>query len=379
MDFNMSDEHDLFRKTVAEFVAKHITPLAKKIDEKGEFPDGLMKKLGEMGYLGLRYPPEFGGADGDNTMFCVFCEEMAKGSMSVAAVAAMQNLMGTHFVFNYGSEDHRKELLVPAIKGDKVGTIAMTEPGAGSDLASIQTTARRGSDKWILNGSKTWITNASKADFFTVLATTDKSKGMGGVNFFLVEKGTEGLSVGRTIEKMGLRGSATSEVGLDDCSIPEQNLLGTEGKGSSQLFEILGQIRTMTGALSIGLASVALQDAIEYSKERVQFGKPIGKFQAIKSKLAKVATELEAARLLVYYVSWMIDQKIPCMKESAMAKLFASEVAIRAVDEAFRVHASYGFSMDMPIQRYVRDARFLLIGGGTNEILEMIIAKELGV
>lgn len=379
MDFRLSNEHELFKKTVAEFVTKHVEPEAKKIDEKGEFPRELLRKIGDMGYFGLRYPPEYGGSGADNTMFCIFCEEMAKGSMSVAAISAMQCLMGTHFVYRYGTEDHRKRLLVPAIKGLKFGTIAMTEPGAGSDLASIQTTARRNGDHWILNGSKTWITNAGEADFFSVLATTDKTKGLGAVNFYLVEKGTEGLSVGRTIEKVGLHGSATSELSFDNCRVPKENLLGVEGQGSKNLLEILAEIRTMTGALAIGLASTALQDSIKYSSERVQFKKPIGKFQAIKIKLANMATELEAARLLVYYVSWMIDQKMPCMKESAMAKLFASEVAIRAVDEAFRIHASYGFAMDLPVQRYLRDARFLLVGGGTSEILQMIIAKELGV
>ncbi|MCK5548513.1 MAG: acyl-CoA dehydrogenase family protein, partial [Thermoplasmata archaeon] len=233
-------------------------------------------------------------------------------------------------------------------------------------------------DEGVLNGSKSWITKAAVADFFSVLATTDKTKGMKAVNFFLVEKGTKGLSVGKEIKKIGVHGSATSEISLDECRIPKDNILGEEGKGASLLLEILAEIRVMTGALSIGLASAALEDSLRYANERVQFGKPIGRFQAIKIKLANMATELEASRLMVYYVSWMIDQKLPCMKESAMAKLFASEAAIRAVDEAFRIHASYGFSTDLPIQRYVRDARFLLIGGGTSEILQMIIAKELG-
>jgi alkylation response protein AidB-like acyl-CoA dehydrogenase len=379
MDFGLSDEQELFRKTVAEFVEKNITPEAQKVDEEDSFPHHIFKKIAEMGYFGLRYPEEYGGADADNTTFCIFCEEVAKGSMTLAASSAMQCLMGTNFIHKFGTDEHRERLLRPAINGEKIGTIAMTEPGAGSDLGSIETTAKPDGENWVLNGRKTWITNATVADFFSVLASTDMSKGMKGVNFFLVEKGTEGFEIGRTIEKLGVRGTATTELGFNDCVIPKENLLGVEGKGQEQLLGILGEIRTMTGALSLGLARAALEDSVRYSNERVQFGKPIGKNQAIRIKLANMATELEAARLLVYYASWLVDRKLPYMKETAMAKLFASEMVIRAVDEAFRIHASYGFARDLPIQRYLRDARFLLLGGGTNEILQMIISKELGV
>jgi alkylation response protein AidB-like acyl-CoA dehydrogenase len=379
MDFRFSDEQELFRKTVSEFVDKNVIPIAQKIDEEDAFPTELFKKIADMGYFGLRYPEEYGGSGADNTTFCIFCEEMARGSMTVAAISAMQSLMGTNFIFRFGSEELKEKLLKPAIKGEKIGTIAMTEPGAGSDLGSIETTAKLEGDNWVLNGRKTWITNATVADFFSVLASTDRSKGMKGVNFFLVEKGTEGFEVGRKIEKLGVKGTATTELGFNDCRIPKENLLGIEGKGQEQLLSILGEIRTMTGALSIGLARAALDDSIRYSNERIQFGKPIGKYQAIRIKLANMGTELEAAKLLVYYASWLVDKKMPFMKETAMAKLYASEMAIRAVDEAFRVHASYGFARDLPIQRYMRDARFLLIGGGTSEILQMIIAKELGV
>lgn len=379
MDFRFSDEQELFRKTVIEFVEKNVRPVAQEIDMKSEFPFDLFRKVGGMGYFGLRHPAEWGGSEADNTTFCIFCEEMARGSMVVASIAAMQCLMGTHFINKYGTEEMKKRLLVPAIKGEKVSAIAMTEPGAGSDLGAVQTTAKLDGDQWTLNGSKTWVTNGTVADFYSVLATTDKSKGIKGVNFFLVERDTPGLSVGRTIEKLGVRGTATTELGLNNARIPKENLLGKVGEGVRDLLGILGEIRTMTGALGIGLTRAALEDSIKYAKERVQFGKTIGEYQAIKIKIGDIATELEAARLLVYYASWLIDNKLPCTKEAAMAKLFSSEVCLKAVDEATRIFASYGFAMDLPIQRYFRDARFLLSGGGTNEILLINISKEMGV
>jgi alkylation response protein AidB-like acyl-CoA dehydrogenase len=287
--------------------------------------------------------------------------------------------MGTHFINKYGTPEQKKRFLIPAIKGEKIATISMTEPGAGSDLGAIQTTARLEGESWVLDGSKTWVTNGTVADFYSVLATTDKSKGIKGVNFFLVERNTLGLTIGRTIEKLGVRGTATTELSLNNVTIPKENLLGVQGQGVKDLLGILGEIRTMTGALAIGLTRAALNDSINYAKERVQFGKPIGEYQAIKLKIGEMATELEAAKLLVYYASWLIDQKMPCIKEAAMAKLYSSEVALNAVDEATRIFASYGFAMDLPVQRYFRDARFLLSGGGTNEILLINISKEMGV
>ena len=379
LDFRFTDEQELFRKTVAEFVAKNVTPQAQGIDQKGEFPFELFRKLGGMGYFGLRYPPEVGGAGADNTTFCIFCEEMARGSMVVASIAAMQSLMGTHFIYKYGTDEHKKRLLIPAIRGDIVSTIAMTEPGAGSDLGAVQTTAKLDGSEWVIDGTKTWITNGTVADFFSVLATTDKSKGIKGVNFFLVEKKMPGVTIGRNIEKLGVRGTATTELSFNNVRIPKENLMGVVGEGAKDLLGILGEIRTMTGALGIGLSRAALDDSIKYAKERVQFGKPIGEYQAIKLKLGSMATELEAAKLMVYYASWLIDQKIRATKECAMAKLYSSEVTLKIVDEATRIFASYGFAMDLPVQRYFRDARFLLSGGGTNEILLVNISKELGV
>jgi len=285
--------------------------------------------------------------------------------------------MGTNFICRFGTEDHKKRLLVPAIKGEKIAAFALTEPGAGTDLEAIQTTARKEKNQFILNGTKTWVTNAPVADFFTVLAYTDKNKGLKGVNFFLVEKNTPGFSIGKKIDKISVRGGTIAEIAFDDCQIPLSNMLGKDGEGYPQLQGILAEIRVMTGALSVGLARGALEASIKYSQERKQFGRPIGKFQAIRMKLGDMATDLEAARLLVYYAAWLIDQKKSCMKEASMAKLFASEMANRVVDEGTRIHGAYGIAEEFPIQRFYRDARFLLYGGGTSEILKLIIGREM--
>lgn len=377
MDFASSEAEVLFRKTVATFIEKEVLPCADELEKRGEFPVSLFKKAGELGYFGLRYPPNYGGTGTDTVMFCVLCEELARGWLSFAMITAMQSLMGTNFIYKFGTEEHKQQLLVPAIKGEKIAAFALTEPGAGTDLEAIQTTAQREKDHYVLNGTKTWITNAPVADFFTVLAYTDKSKGLKGVNFFLVEKGTPGLSIGREIDKISVQGGTIAEIAFDECKIPLSNMLGKEGEGYPQLQGILAGIRVMTGALSVGLARGALDACIQYSKERVQFGRPIGKFQAIRMKLGDMATDLEAARLLVYYAAWLIDQKKVCMKEASMAKLFASEMANRVVDEATRIHGAYGIAKEFPVQRFFRDSRFLLYGGGTSEILKLIIGRGL--
>ena len=377
MDFAPTSEEKLFRKTVATFVEKEVIPIADELEKKGEFPTSLFKRAGELGYFGLRYPSKYSGTDTNTIMFSILCEELARGWMSLAMITAMQSLMGTNFIYRFGTEDHKKQLLIPAIKGEKIAAFALTEPGAGTDLESIQTTAKKEKDHYILNGTKTWITNAPVADFFTVLAYTDKSKGLKGVNFFLIEKDTPGFSIGKKIDKISVQGGTIAEISFDGCKIPLSNMLGKEGEGYPQLQEILAEIRVMTGALSIGLARAGLEASIKYSQERQAFGRPIGKFQAIRMKLGDLATELEAARLLVYHAAWLIDQNEPCRKEASMAKLFASEMANRVVDEATRIHGAYGIAEEFPIQRFFRDARFLLYGGGTSEILKLIIGREM--
>ena len=379
MDFQFSEEQELFRRSVAEFVDKEVVPVAAKLDEEGQFPTGLFKKVGELGYFSVRYPEEYGGAGGDEVMFTLLCEELARGSLSLAASVSMQCLMGTNFIYRFGTEEQKQRLLVPAIRGEKMGVIAMTEPDAGSDLGSIKTTAVCDGDGWVLNGQKTWVTNATRANFFTVAAKTDPEAGFKGIDMFLVERGRPGVSVGKDIPKMGVRAQETAELILEDCRLPAENLFGEEGTGFRNLQAILAQIRTMMGALSLGLARAALEAGAQYAKERVQFGRPIAKFQAISHKLADMATELEAARWLVYRSAWLIDQGQPDMKAASMAKLFASEMANRLADESTRIFASYGFAMEYDVQRYFREARLLLLGGGTSEILRTIIGRQMGL
>jgi alkylation response protein AidB-like acyl-CoA dehydrogenase len=379
MDFSFTEEQELFRKSVRDFVDKEVAPIAREIDERGEFPLKLFRRCGELGFFGLRYSEAVGGMAADFTTFCLMVEELARGSLSLAAAVSMQCLMGTDFVYRFGSDDHKTRLLKPALRGEKIGTIAMTEPDFGSDLGGITTRAIKDGHDWILNGRKMWITSATVADFFTVAAKTDPEAGFKGIDMFLVEKNMPGLSVGKRIEKMGVRASETSEVILENVRVPAENLLGQQGTGFKNLGAILAEIRAMTGALAIGLAEAALQASIKYAHERVQFGKPIGAYQAIAHKIAEMGTSLEAARGLVQRAAWLIDQHRPDMKLASMAKLCATEMANQAADECTRIFGSYGFAMEYDAQRYFRDARFLLYGGGTSEILRGIIAKELGV
>ena len=388
MEFTLSEEQTLLREQVAAFVNKEVVPAADGIDQSAEFPRALFQRIGELGYYGLRHSESVGGMGADMITYCLFIEEMARGSLSLAATVAMQSLMGSTFVARFGSADHHERLLKPAIAGKKVCTLAMTEPGAGSDLGAMKTTAVKDGEDWVLNGSKTWITNAAVADFVTVAAVTDADKGLAGIDLFLVETDYPGFQVGDEIPKLGTRGSATAEIFLDGCRVPAGNLLGEPGRGFKLLRACLNDIRVMTASLGIGLARACLDTAIAYANERNAFGRPIGKFQAISHQIAKVSVELDAARWQTMHAAYVTDhggqQGVGHGKgrgnyESSAAKYFATEVAQRAADVCGRVMASYGFAMEYPAQRYLRDARFLLPGGGTPEILLNGIAKEVGL
>jgi butyryl-CoA dehydrogenase len=377
VDFRLSDEQEAFRKAVARFVDAEVVPVADRLDQAGAFPWPLFRRLGDLGYLALRYPEAYGGSEANMVTYCLFAEELARGSMSVAATAAMQGLMGTYFVFKYGSEELRERYLAPALRGEQVATFALTEPNAGSDVANITTVAERVDGGYRLNGAKTWVTNAPVADMLTVCAKTSRERGMKHIALFLVDRQFPGVTLGREIDKLGTRASATGEILLENVFVPEGHLLGGETGGVEKVGTILSEIRVMTGALSVGLARAAYDAALRYSRERVAFGKPIGEHQAIAFKLADMLTQLHAATLLVYHAAWAIDRGVTVTREAAMAKLFASEAANLICDQASRVFASYSFAKEYPIERYFRDARFLLWGGGTSEILRVVIGRDL--
>jgi alkylation response protein AidB-like acyl-CoA dehydrogenase len=373
----VEEERELFRESVRSFVEREVLPRAEELDRHGEFPHGLFRRCAELGYFGLRYPEDVGGQDADFATTCILFEELAAGSLSLAAIVAMQGLMGTHFLHRYGTPEQQERYLKPALRGDLIGTFALTEPEAGSDLGAMTTRARRVGDGWVLSGGKTWITNAPVVDFLTVGAKTSDEPGIGSIALFLLDAQTPGFSVGRPIEKLGTRSSLTSEVSIQDCRLPADALLGAEGEGVKNVGGLLSEIRVMTAALATGLGRRALADSARYAGERKAFGRPIGEFQLIAAKLADMATDLYAARVMTYDAAGLIDRHEPVTQAAAMAKLFATEACARIVDEATRIYGSYGFAMEYPVQRYFRDARFLLYGGGTSEILRGLIGRDV--
>ncbi|OGA12417.1 MAG: acyl-CoA dehydrogenase [Betaproteobacteria bacterium RIFCSPLOWO2_12_FULL_63_13] len=375
MDFELNSEQRQVRETFARFCDQRVTPQAAAIDEAHAFPRELFGELAAMGLFGMRYPEDVGGSGMQLTEFCVALEEIARGSMSLAACAAMQSLMGTKFLHLLGNADIVERLLKPALRGEKLGAICMTEPNAGSDLDSIATHARKVEGGYVLEGQKTWVTSAPVADFFTVFARAGSDKKL---TIFLVERSFAGLKLGRAIEKMGVWALPTSELAFDGCFVPDSHRLSKEeGDGEAHLRKTLGEIRIITAAMAVGLARAALDASVRYAGERKQFGKAINRYQAIQMKIAEMATDLEAATQLVYRAAWLRDAGKPHHMQAAMAKLFASECAVRIADQAARIFASYGYAMEYPAQRFLRDVRFTLIGGGTSEILKLIIAKEV--
>ncbi|HCX87205.1 MAG TPA: acyl-CoA dehydrogenase [Gammaproteobacteria bacterium] len=375
MNFELSSTQLTVQQTFARFSDSVIAPSAAALDEAGCFPRDIFRQLSELGFFGIRYPQSVGGSGMDLVSFCLALEEISRGSLAVAGCAAMQSLMGTDFLFKLGSQALHQHLLLPALRGEKIGAICMTEPDAGSDLGGIRTRATRMAGGYRLNGQKMWVTSAPVADFFTVFARAGDDEGL---TIFLVERDFKGLKVGRAIDKMGVRALPTSELSLDDCFVPDSHRLSEiEGDGEAHLRRILSEIRIITGAMALGIGRAAVDEALRYAGERHQFGKPINRFQAVQLRLAEMATEMEAARHLVYYAAWRQDAGQSVRRHAAMAKLFATEAATRVCDDAARVLASYGFAMEYPVQRYLRDVRFTLIGGGTSDILKLIIAKEL--
>ncbi|MFC1525013.1 acyl-CoA dehydrogenase family protein [Planctomycetota bacterium] len=378
MDFRFTEEQTFFRSTVANAVKKVILPHVQRIDEKDEFPHDVWNEFAKLGYFGLRYPEKYGGMNADKVTSMIFYEEMAKGSAGFAVSCIMQCLMGTYFIYRFGNESIRQKILVPAIKGEKISTMCFTEDQSGSDLAGTKTNVVKDGNYWLINGRKMWITQAPICDFATVLATTDPKLGLKGLNFFLVEKNIPGVSHGQIIHKLGVRGSVTGELVMDNVRLPKEYLLGKElGKGVVYLGEILNEVRCMTAAMALGIAQAAFQEGLEYARKRVALGKPIGKYQLIRAKFAKMAAEMEATKWLVYSTAWKMDQGENPTREAAMAKYYATEMCLNVVDQVTRIFGANGFAYEYNPQRYLRDARFLLYGGGTQEIISDFIGRQI--
>ncbi len=371
-DSGLTDVQAAVRRTFADLCDREIAPAALDRDGDGEFPRDLFRRVGELGFFGMRYPESVGGSDADALSFCLAAEEIARGWLSLGAASLMQALMGTWFVHRSGNADLRARLLVPAIRGERIGTICMTEPDAGSDLKAIATRAVPAAGGYRLNGRKTWITNAPNADFFTVFAQAP-----GGLSTFVVEASNSGLRVGRAIDKMGVRCSPTSEVFLEDAFVAAECRVGAEGQGTEFLAEILPRIRLATAALALGTARAAFDAARRYAGQRRQFGKPICEFQAVRMRLADMATEIFVCEQVVRGGARLEDAGGATAATASMCKSFVTESALRVCEDASRVLASYGYSTEYPVERYLRDVRFTLIGGGTPDILKLTIAKEI--
>ena len=378
MDFAFTEEQQQLRRSIREFAEGEIAPHVMEWDEASRFPSEIMPKLAEMGLLGVIFPEEYGGAGLGYTEYVIAIEELSRIDGSVGIIVAAHNSLCSNHIFKFGSQDQKKKYLAPLAQGKKIGAWSLTEPEAGSDAAGTRTTAVRDGKTWVLNGSKTFCTNGHYADTAVVMAVTDKSRDSHGISAFIVEKGTPGFKPGKKENKLGLRASDTSELILTDCRIPAENLLGAEGDGFIGSLKILDGGRISIAALGLGMAQGALEAATNYAKQRKQFGKTISEFQAIQFKLAEMATEVEAARLLVYHAAWLADKgNARFTKESSMAKLYAGEVAVRVANECVQIHGGYGFIKDYPAEKFYRDVKLCTIGEGTSEIQKLVIARQL--
>ena len=378
MDFRFTEEQDFFRSQVRDTVDRLVRPRVREIDEKDAFPRDLWDEMAGLGYFGLRHEERWGGMDADTVTSMIFFEELARGSTGFFMSVTVQMLMGTYFIGRFGSDEIKKNVLQPAIEGRKVTCICFTEDQSGSDLAGTRTTAKRDGDGWVLSGTKQWITNGPIADVATVMATTDPEAGLKGLSFFLVEDGMEGFSRGQVFHKLGTRGAPTGELVLDGVRVPDDHHLGEEtGKGLQYSTDILNMVRTMTGLAACSIADEAMKDAASFARGRVAFGKPISRYQLISEKFGRFYAKYEAARTLLYRVAWMIDEGMECRREAMAAKWLATEMCLEAVDEATRIYAGNGFSMEYDAQRFFRDARFLLSGGGTHEVLLNFLGGQM--
>ncbi len=377
MDFQLTEAQRAIRAAIREFAEREIRPAAHLYDEKGEFPSEIVNKMASLGLMGMIFPEEYGGAAMDYVSYALALEEIARQDGGIALTVASHNSLCSNHIYLAGTEEQKRKYLLPLTRGERLGAWALTEPGSGSDAGALQTTAVRKGDRWILNGTKNFITQGSVASVYVIMAITTRNLEKRGVSAFILEKGTPGFRPGRKEAKLGVRCSDTAQLIMEDAEVPAENLLGEINHGFMDTLTILDGGRIGIAAMALGLARGALEESVKYAKERHQFGQPIGRFQAIQWKLADMVTEIEAARLLTHRAAAMKDRGLPTTKESAMAKLFASEVGMRACTQAIQVHGGYGYLRDFPVERYFRDVKLTEIGEGTSEIQRLVIAREL--
>ena len=376
MDFELTKQQKLSRHIAREFAQKELEPYAQDWDEKMEFPAEAIRKLAGLGFMGISIPKEYGGAGLDSISYTLIIEELAKACASSAIIVAVHNSVCAYPIHLLGTEEQKQKYLIPLAQGKKLGAFALTEPNAGSDPASLETTAEQRGKHYLLNGTKIFITSGSTSDIVIVMASTDRSKRGRGITSFIVEKGFKGFSVGKKEEKLGIRASDTCELIFENCAVPEENVLGNPGEGLTSALTTLDTGRIGVAAQALGVAQGAMEESIKYCNERKQFGKPLADFQAIQWMIADMATEIAAARMLVHRAAWLKDQGKPFSIESSMAKLYASEVALRTATKAVQIHGGYGCMKDYKVERYFRDAKVIEIYEGTSEIQRLIIARN---
>jgi alkylation response protein AidB-like acyl-CoA dehydrogenase len=375
--FCLTDDQQLLRRSVREFAEGEIRPHVREWDEAQALPDALMPQLAELGLMGMQFSPEYGGSGLSAVDYCICIEELARVDPSVSLSVAAHNGLGAAHIALFGSAEQKQRFLVPLARGEKLAAWGLTEPGSGSDAAAMRTTATRDGEGWIINGSKLFITHGGSGDIMVVMAVTDKAQGSKGISAFIVERGTPGFVTGKKEDKLGMRASETCEVLFQQCRVPGSQLLGEAGQGFIQTLQVLDAGRIGIAALAVGLAQGAYETARAYAFERRQFGRPIGTFQSIRWKLVDRAVEVEAARLLTYRAAWLKDQGRRMTLESSMAKLYASEIAVRAAEDGVQIHGGYGFVKDYPAEKYFRDVKLTTIGEGTSEVQRLVIARQL--
>jgi short-chain 2-methylacyl-CoA dehydrogenase len=382
VDFDLTQEQQEFQKAVREFAEEVIAPRAEEMDRQEELPLDIVKQMAEMGMFGLPFPEEYGGQGADFLTFCLAVEELARVDSSIAITLEAAVGLGANPIFRFGTEDQKQRWLVPMCRGEILGAFGLTEPGGGSDAGATRTTARLDEGDWVINGSKAFITNAGTeiSKLVTITAVTgEEPDGRKEISTIIVPSGTPGFEVGKSYRKVGWRASDTHELAFTDCRVPEGNLLGGRGKGYGQFLQTLDDGRIAVGALSVGLAQGCLEASLRYAGERQAFGRPIGAFQALQFKIADMKVAVDTARLATYRAAWLRDRGRPYKAEAAVAKLYASEIAVTCAREAVQVHGAYGYMEEFPVARFYRDSKVLEIGEGTSEIMRLLIARDLGL